>query len=210
MITDSPLRHNESIINKDNHPVTPSPAATVGTYHTLEQETPYYYEIHHRNHSLTLQFIHHIADTPVRSSIKVSLPISPNLRDMEEMVDKNCVSTSLHMHPTFLVLFQQFEMTETGKLLRLKTGCNYNTMNMTVIHEIVHSGLNNKYLPPNVIKKHPTNYGRDSAYLMIPHGEVSVHLSYTFHCYGYLSRHPNCLIHHLLYSSPLPTIQNQM
>ena len=129
---------------------------------------------------------------------------------MEEIVEKNCVSTNVHMHPTFLVFFQQFEKTKTGKLLRLKTGCNFNTMNMTVIHEIVHSGLNNKYLPPNTTKKHSTNYGRDSAYVMIPHGEVSVDLLYTFHCYRYLSRHSNCFIHHHLYSSPLPTIRNQM
>ena len=128
-----------------------------------------------------IKLIHHTTGTPIRNAININLPISPSLRDMEERVEKNCVSTNMHMHPTFLVLFQQFELTKTGKLLRLKTGCNFNTMNMTVIHEIVHSGLNNKYLPPNTTKKHSTNYGRDSAYIMYPHGEVSVHISYTFH-----------------------------
>lgn len=88
------------------------------------------------------------------------------------MVEENCTSVQVNIHPTMYVLLGNYRRINGRRLQVRKLDFNFNSMNMMVVHEIILSGCNNKYLPDDEVKKHPTTMGRDVAVVMYPLEEV--------------------------------------
>jgi hypothetical protein len=72
---------------------------------------------------------------------------TPDLRAGESFMEEHCYSSQVSFHPTMLALFSRVIPMENGSLQLQKAGCNFNTMNMAVIHQIAHTCLNKTYLP---------------------------------------------------------------
>ena len=88
------------------------------------------------------------------------------------VVEENCTPVPVNIHPSMYVLLGNFILVDGKHLQVLKLDFNFNSMNMMVVHEIILSGCNNKYLPDDEVKKHPRTMGRDVAVVMCPLEEV--------------------------------------
>ena len=121
--------------------------------------------------------------TPGVTGLKLSVPTTPDLRAGESFMEEHCYSSQVSFHPTMLALFSKVIPMENGSLQLQKAGCNFNTMNMAVIHQIAHTCLNKAFLPQDVVNKHSADLGRDMAVILYPASPVSSVLFTLYLCH---------------------------